>query len=77
MSALLIKNIPEELHQRLKTRATARGRSMAREVLWILEQAVSDRAGPPPLAAIDQLRVRGNKLLTQEILDEARNDGRP
>ena len=77
MPALVIKDIPAELHQRLKDRARAKRRSMAREALHILERAVADPAGPPPLAEIDRLRVRGTRPLDDALLAEARTAGRP
>lgn len=77
MAALLIKDLPEHLHERLRKRAIAHRRSVAREVLVILEEALADHAGPPPLEEIDALRARGRRPLTQDVLDEARRDGRP
>lgn len=77
MAALLIKDMPPELHERLRTRSREHRRSMSQEILEILEQALLDRAGPPTLEEIDQLRVKGAKALTQELLDEARQSGRP
>lgn len=77
MPALLIKDLPDDLHRRLKARASALGRSMSREVMVILAEALEDRAGPPTLAEVDRLRVRGRRPLTQDLLDEARTTGRP
>lgn len=77
MSGLLIKDLPEDLHRRLKERAAAHRRSMSREALLILEGSLRDRAGPPTLAEIDDLRVRGDRPLTQRLLDLARGTGRP
>ena len=77
MAGLLIKELPNHLHTRLKARAALHRRSMSREALVILEQALGDRAGPPTLAEIDVLRVQGARPLTQDILNEALNSGRP
>lgn len=76
MAGLMIKDLPEALHAKLKVRAAANRRSLAREVLVLLEEAVNDRAGPPTLAEIDALRYRGPRPLTQDILDQAREEGR-
>jgi plasmid stability protein len=76
MSALLIEDLPEPLHVRLKARAARRGRTVEAEALWILERATADRV-TPTLAEIDALRVRGATPLTQALIDEARMDGRP
>lgn len=77
MPGLLIKDLPEEIHALLKERAATNRRSMGKEALVILELVLSDDAGPPPLEEIDALRVVGRKPLTQELLDEARDTGRP
>ena len=77
MPALLIRDLPDELHRKLKERAAANHRSMSRELLVVLEEALHESAGPPPLAAVDRMRVTGTKPLTQELLDQARREGRP
>lgn len=41
MSALLIKNFPPDLHQRLKKEAERNHRSMTRQALVLIEQALS------------------------------------
>ena len=45
MPGLLIKNVPDDLHQRLKQRAARHRRSMNGELLVLLEEALDDRAG--------------------------------
>lgn len=77
MPGLLIKDLPDRLHARLKARAALHRRSLAREALVILESALLDEAGPPTLEEIDALRVRGTHPLTDTILDRARTTGRP
>ncbi len=76
MPGLLIKNFPDHLHVRLKAQAAANHRSLQREALALLEDALRDRAGPPALSEIDELRVRPARLLTQELIDRARAAGR-
>ena len=41
MPSLTLKNVPEEIHQRLKEQAEQHRRSMNQEAIWILEQALS------------------------------------
>ncbi len=77
MPSVLVKNIPEELHRRLKERAAHNRRSLNSELLVILESAVADTAGPPPLEVVDRLRIAGSGPLTDAILGEARSTGRP
>ena len=76
MVGLLVKNLPDHLHIRLKRRAVANRRSMSNELIMILERVLDDRAGPPTLAEIDAMRVKPLKPLTQDILDEALKTGR-
>ena len=72
MAGLLIKDLPDELHRKLKKRATANRRSLSSEAITILETALQDRSGPPTLAQIDRLRIRGRQPLRQAIVDRAR-----
>ena len=76
MAGLLIKDLPRDLHKKLKTRALANRRSLSGEVLTILETAVHDRSGPLSLAEVDRLRTRGKRPLTQTVLDRARKRDR-
>jgi plasmid stability protein len=72
MAGLLIKDVPGELHKKLKARASANRRSLSSEALTILESALHDRSGPLSLAEIDRLRTRGRRPLTPTILERAR-----
>lgn len=57
MKALLIKNIPPPLHDRLRQRAAAHHRSMNREVIAILEQELErpkPAEEPPPVVQLDR-----------------------
>ncbi len=76
MPGLLIKDLPSDLHRRLRARATAMRRSLGREALCILEEALDDRAGPRALAEIDRLRQVGQRPLTDALIRAARRDGR-
>ena len=52
MSALLIKNMPPALHERLRRRAAEHHRSMNREAIAILERELEKPAPtelPPPI----------------------------
>lgn len=77
MPGLLIRDLPDRLHRKLKERAAAHRRSMNQEALEILEAALEERAGPPPLQEIDALRMRGPAPLTDAVIREARTAGRP
>jgi plasmid stability protein len=77
MAALLIRNMPDEIHAKIRGRAAASGRSLAAEAVFLLADALDDGAGPLPLEQVDALRIRGRKKLGQDLLDRARREGRP
>lgn len=77
MPGLLIKDLPLALHRRLRARAAASHRSISREALVILEEALDERAGPPALEEVDALRQTGARLLTDDLVEKARAEGRP
>jgi len=77
MASLMIRDLPPELHERLKERARVNRRSLGKEALVILEEALGMRGWPPSIEELDNLRISGPKPLTQDLLDEARESGRP
>lgn len=80
MPTLTLKSLPDELYHQLKTRAAAHRRSLNSEILVCLEQAVARPAVDPvrTLARIDALRARMRvPLLTDDMLADAKNAGRP
>lgn len=71
MASVLIKNLPDDLHQQLKLRARHHHRSLNKELIALIESALNSRSVqdlPEPV----ELR----KPLTQEMLDRAREEGR-
>ncbi len=74
MPGLLIRDVPDDLRQKLKERAARNRRSMTMEALVILETALSDTyevgAITPPTPH------RGQFLLTDEWIDQAKREGR-
>jgi antitoxin FitA len=77
MASLMIRDLPVDLHERLKERAKVNRRSLNKEALVILEEALGRSSWPTTIEEIDNLRVRGARPLTQEMLDDARESGRP
>jgi plasmid stability protein len=77
MPGLLIKDLPDDIHARLKQRAAENRRSLSSEAIILLQEVLADRAGPPALEELDKIRIRGSKPLTQDLLDDARQTGRP
>jgi plasmid stability protein len=57
--SLSIKNVPEELAQRLRDRAERNQRSLQRELLVILQEAAMPRIGPGE--AFERIRALGLK----------------
>lgn len=71
MSGLLIKDLPPQLHEKLKVEAQRNHRSMAKHVIAILEQNLgraTDRAYPPP--------VKVAFPMTDRFLNRAKRWGR-
>ena len=69
MSALLIKNMPPPLHERLRQRAAVHHRSMNREVIAILERELDRPAVtelPPP---VKTLKPISHEEIVQMIRD--------
>lgn len=72
MPEFVIEDLPKELHRKLKDRAARHHRSMTKEVLAILEQALA--AQTPPAKASSPFR--GRFALTGKFLGTARREGR-
>jgi plasmid stability protein len=60
MPILHVRNVPEEMHTELKTRARNEGRSLSAQVIVMLEQALRQpaRSQSEVLAALDTRRHR-------------------
>ncbi len=82
MPTLTIKNIPRELHRRVKQSAAAHRRSINSEVIACLERSLMSRRVDPEeyLARVDEARERLAKetgiFVTDKDLREAKNWGR-
>jgi len=69
MSALLIKNMPPTIHERLRRRAAEHHRSMNREVIAILEREL-DRSVPAELPPpVKSLKPVDHAWIVQTIRD--------
>lgn len=71
MPALVIKDLPVEIHKRLKDDAVQHHRSMTQEAIFILEQALH-RVRPIP----DFKAYKGKFPLTNEFINAAKREGR-
>ncbi|MBE9167742.1 Arc family DNA-binding protein [Pleurocapsales cyanobacterium LEGE 06147] len=79
MANLTIKNIPDDLYQRLKKRAELNRRSMNAEVLVCLEETLitSQIDATTILPRIRELRAKSARhLLTDEEILRIKNEGR-
>lgn len=78
MSSITLKNLPDDLHRRLRLRAARNRRSLNSEIIAALEAVV--RAEPPdPRTAIERirgLRPPGHERLTERDFDALKNEGR-
>ena len=80
MPTLTIKNLPPELYERLKQSAERNRRSLNREIIVCLEKALLERPREPEelLKRIAMLRKQLHVTpLTEEILSQAKSEGRP
>jgi hypothetical protein len=73
MTSLLIRDLPEQVHRKLRARAKQNRRSLAKEALILLETV---------LASEEEKKIElpqpfeGQFLLTEEWLDQAKREGR-
>ncbi len=72
MPSLVIKKLPEEIHRKLKTQAQHHHRSMVKEAIALLEEALDVKSQvreiPPP--------YEGKLKLTNRFINDAKRRGR-
>lgn len=76
---ITVKNIPPEIHKDLKESAARHRRSLNGEIIALLEERLRPRKRSPEemLAVSRALRERMKGVrLTQEIIDQAKKEGR-
>ena len=72
-----IKNVPDDLAERLRDRAKQSHRSLQGELMIILEEAVGDSGGMSPIEALAMVRSLGvNTGEDAETIVRASRDGR-
>jgi plasmid stability protein len=80
MATITVKNIPDDLYEKLKQRAKAHHRSVNREIIVCVQEALeSCRVDPESfLARVEALhRQIQAPSLTDKMLRRARVEGRP
>ena len=79
MRALTVKNIPDDLYQRLKESARANRRSVNSEVIVCIERTLRSRTADPEavLARARQLRERTSEYtIDDQTFTAAKKEGR-
>lgn len=71
MPALVIKDLPADIHRRLKHDALRHRRSMTQQAIIILEQALRRMRPVPAFKA-----YQGRFVLTRQLVDDAKREGR-
>lgn len=83
MATLTIKNLPDELYAALSKTAKRHRRSINSEAIVRLERSLQSGEPDDVEATLERIRDTRSKLqekgvwLTDEILDFAKNEGRP
>lgn len=79
MVTVTVKNIPEQVYERIKTQAKTNHRSINGEILSILEQAISI----PPIDVMETLKrarkvreLTANYKITADEIEKLINEGR-
>lgn len=78
MATITLKNVPDDLHQRLKASAARNRRSMNSEALVRLEQALTahtHRSADDAVAEAEALNDEVGKTFP-DVTDESRDEGR-
>ena len=80
MASITVKNIPEELYDRLKAAAKSNRRSINGEIISRIERSLTPRRAPTEqlVARIRRLHESfDGRTLTVEQIEDARHEGRP
>jgi antitoxin FitA len=79
MATITIKNIPDDIYERLKKLAKARHRSVNSEIINLLEQSVRINEIDPSTVRENARKLRESITiqLTPEEIEAAINEGRP
>ncbi len=65
MSTLVIKNLPEDVHARLREQAERNRRSVTKEAVMLLEQGLAAPRRAPVLPP--PIKLKGGRLTTAQI----------
>ena len=65
MSTIVVKNLPDELHARLKEQAERNRRSVTKEVVTLIERGLTPSRVAPKLSP--PIKLRGGPVTPKEI----------
>lgn len=65
MSTLVIKNLPDDLHARLREQAERNRRSITKEAVTLIERSLAPARKAPELGP--PIKLKGGPLTTDEI----------
>ena len=68
MSTLVVKNLPDDLHDRMRERASRNRRSVAQEAIHILEAGIDTAPKRMPIELPPLVKLKGGPLTTEQIL---------
>ena len=74
MPTLVIKDLPAELHRRLKEEAERTHRSMTKEAIYLMESALQGEATPPQVREMPA-PYKGPKPLTDKMIQKWKRKG--
>lgn len=79
MPSITVKNIPDEIYDKVRQQAQAHHRSINSEIIACLEQTVQARSISPSdiLNEARRLRKKAKGSLSSKEIEEAINQGRP
>jgi len=79
MTAITVKNIPDDLYELLKAQAKTNRRSINNEIIMLIERSVrSYRIDPEEvIARAREIRETIEYVITDEELEKFINEGRP
>ena len=74
-----VKNIPEDVYEKLKARAERNHRSINGEIISVLAAATAFKhaSADEIIARARVLRARTGGFLTDDLIDQAKREGRP
>ena len=75
MPTLVVKNLPEPLHERLKAQAVEHRRSVTKEVIFVLDQGLLAGRRRAPMLLPPPYVLKGGPLTIEQI-EAAIEDGR-